>query len=111
MKTDECNGSLKREDIIEFIVASKIVEKLANRFSSILGSNKEDYIQEMYLMILTIPEAKLASLYAKNELVYYIISIARNQAVYKKSDFNRLYNNPLIEVVEQIQENPNEQQD
>lgn len=111
MKIDEPSGSLKREDIIEFIVASKIVEKLANRFSSILGSNKEDYIQELYFMILTIPDAKLAALYTKNELIYYIISIARNQAVYKKSDFNRLYNNPLIEVVEQIQENPNEQQD
>lgn len=102
---------MNRDNIIQFIVTSKIVEKLANRFASLLGNNKEDYIQELYLMILTIPEDKLISLYSRNELIYYIISIARNQAVYKKSDFNKIYNNQLIDVVEQIQENPNEQQD
>ena len=81
------------------MLSQKLIEKLASRFSSQLGTNKQDYIQEMYLILCEIPEKRLIDIFEKGELIYYIISICRNQAIYKKSKFNLTFN-PLIQQIE-----------
>lgn len=87
-----------KEDVITYILSQQIIEKLASRFSSQLGTNKQDYIQEMYLTILEIPDKKLVRLFEKGDLIYYIISICRNQAIYKKSKFNQTFNSPIQQI-------------
>lgn len=89
---------MSREDILKYLLSQKLIEKLASRFYSQLGTNKQDYIQEMYLIICEIPENKLIHLFERGELIYYIISICRNQAVYTKSKFNQMFNSPIIQI-------------
>ena len=87
-----------KEDVITYILSQQLIEKLASRFSSQLGVNKQDYVQEMYLIICEMPEKRLVRLFEKGELVYYIMSICRNQAIYKKSKFNQKYNSPIQQI-------------
>lgn len=83
--------------LIQQIYNLKIVDKLANRYKTYIGeSNLEDFKQTIYLMLLEIPAQKLKSLYEKNQLVYYIVAIARNQAVNYRSTFNQQYNDKTI---------------
>lgn len=89
---------MTREDILNYLLSQKLIEKLASRFSSQIGQNKQDYIQDMYLTLCEIDEKKLMHLFEKGELIYYIISICRNQAVYKKSKFNQTYNSPMLQI-------------
>jgi hypothetical protein len=66
-----------------------------------LGTNKEDWKQEMWLIILELPEDKLIRLYENKELDWYILSIARNQVVNDRSTFNRKYNDKRITYIDE----------
>ena len=87
---------MTKSEVIDWIVSQKLVEKLSTRFSSQLGTLKEDWIQEMYLTICEMNEEKLVGLFERNQLVYYIISVCKNQALYPKSDFNKRYNDDRL---------------
>ena len=97
-----------RQEVIDAIISLNVVEKLANRYFSALGNNKEDFIQHLYLIILEMPEERLIRLYDKGELVFYLMRIGRNQALYPKSDFNKNFNDPHIIYKEDL---TNEQED
>lgn len=84
---------MSSSEIINYIYDLKIVDKLTKRYASYIGStNLDDFKQTIYCMLLEIPEKKLQSLYDKNQLVYYVIAITRNQAVNYRSTFNKQYN-------------------
>ena len=87
---------MTKNEVIDWVVSQKLVEKLSTRFSSQLGTLKEDWVQEMYLTICEMSEEKLVGLFERNQLVYYIISVCRNQATYSKSDFNKKYNDDRL---------------
>lgn len=90
-------------NIIQQIYDLKIVDKLAKRYASYIGQdNIDDFKQTIYCMLLEIPEKKLQSLYEKNQLVFYTIAIARNQAVNYRSTFNQHYNNDKLVFVDDI---------
>lgn len=90
---------MTRDDVINTIINSNLIEKLSNTFVSRLGVNKEDFIQEMYLILLEIPEERLVKLYTEGSLNFYLLSVARNQVVNDKSTFNKKYNSKIIEYV------------
>lgn len=84
---------MTKDEVIKYVIDKQLIPKLATTFSSLLGGNKDDFIQEMYMILLTeIPDSKLIKLYEDKHLDYYILSIARNQVVNDKSTFNRIYN-------------------
>lgn len=96
-----------KSEIINHITTTQIVEKLANRFSSVLNDCKEDFIQYIYLQILELEEEKLQHLSKNNELGYYIIAIARNNALGMNSKFWRTHvdsNLEYINLVEQYED-------
>lgn len=94
----------KRDEVINYLIDKQLIPKLATTFSSQLGNNKEDFIQEMWVIILEIPTEKLITLYENKQLDWYILSVARNQVVNDKSTFNRKYNSKIIEYVSEYVE-------
>lgn len=90
--------------IIEYVYKLHIVDKLSTRYKNLVGQdNIEDYKQTIYCMLLEMSEQQLQSLYSRNELVYYIMAVARNQAVNPKSSFNRTYNDPNLQFQESVE--------
>lgn len=79
------------DDIIEYIISMKLVEKLSSKYLHFLKSDRDDFVQEMYMIILTIPQDKIIELFDKNELVRYIIQIVKNQLFNKHSKFSVKY--------------------
>ena len=87
--------------IVKYIYDLKSVDKLTKRYASYIGeTNIYDFKQTIYCMLLEIPEQKLQSLYEKNQLVYYVIAITRNQAVNYRSTFNQQYNDDKLIFIE-----------
>lgn len=82
---------MSRDEIISYIIKLQVVEKATNRFISILNDYKDDFIQYIYLQILELPEHKLIELFKKNELVYYILAVCKNNALGKYSKFMQLH--------------------
>ena len=74
--------------IIEEIYKQKIIERCLAKYSKRMNGYIEDVAQDIYMMILEMPEDKLLKLYNDNELTYYILSICRNQCtnIYSKSN-------------------------
>ena len=99
---------ISRDDVIKYLIDKELIDKLSTTFQSQLGDNKADWVQEMWLIILELPEDKLVRLYENKELDWYIISIARNQVTNDKSKFNRLYNDKRITYIDEY---PIEEQD
>lgn len=95
---------MDRDKIIQEIYHSELVDKVTSSFSSWLKNNKEDFVQEIYLMILQIPEDRLISLYTKGDLYFYIVRIMKNQCFYYKSVFNKKYNDDRILYYENLPE-------
>lgn len=96
----------RRDEVIQYLLDKQLIDKLATTFCSQLGSNKDDFIQEMWVIILELPTDKLVSLYDNKQLDWYILSIARNQVVNERSTFNRVYNRKIntIPIEEYITE-------
>lgn len=92
---------ISRDDVIQYLMDKELIDKLGNTFHSQLGTNKEDWKQEMWLIILELPEDKLIRLYENKELDWYILSIARNQVVNDRSTFNRKYNDKRITYIDE----------
>lgn len=99
---------ISRDDVIKYLIDKELIDKLSTTFQSQLGDNKADWVQEMWLIILELPEDKLVRLYENKEIDWYIISIARNQVTNDKSKFNRLYNDKRITYIDEY---PIEEQD
>ena len=80
-----------RNNIIEQRYNEKIIERCLAKYSKIMKGNIEDVVQDIYMMIIEMPEDKLLKLYNDNELTYYILTICKNQCVNKYSKSNKKY--------------------
>lgn len=80
-----------KDKIINDIIKSNLVEKLASRYISYLKEDKDDFIQYIYLLLLEMPEDKIVSLHKRNELVFYITAVARNNALGTNSKFKKIH--------------------
>ena len=87
---------MTKNDIIEEIVAKQIPEKLSSKARSRFRSNSDvqDYIAEMYFLLLDIPAEKLLFLYNEGTLPSYFAKICLNQiystnsSFFKKMEYN-----------------------
>lgn len=82
---------MTRNEILDYLIKLQVVEKTSSRYNSILGDYKDDFIQYIYLQILELPDEKLIALFEKNELIYYILAICKNNALGKYSNFMKTH--------------------
>ena len=82
---------MKKDEVIKYLINKKLVERLGAHYQSYLENLKEDFQQELWLIILELPEDKIIRLYEDKQLDFYILSIARNQITNSNSKFNRKY--------------------
>lgn len=94
---------MDRQSVLSYIYDTKLIERIASAYWSKIGELKEDYVQYIWLLVCELPEDKLVSLFNKNQLDFYIYSIARNQAWNDKSSFNKLYTEQLTKVYGEIE--------
>lgn len=88
------------DKIIKNIIDLQIVDKIGKSYRRHLKDEKDDYLQDLWIKILEMPEEKLIDLYKSNELVYYLLAVAKNDIFNKYSKFNKKYkriiDEPLI---------------
>ena len=84
--------------IIEEIYNEKIIERCLAKYSKRMNGYIEDVVQDIYMMILEMPEDKLLKLYNDNELTYYILTICKNQCVNKYSKSNKKYQTSIKKI-------------
>lgn len=87
--------------IIEEYVES--INKLCNTY--INGNYRDDFKQELFIILLEMPNAKISQLHKDNELLRYIVGVIKNQYNSKTSSFYRKYklydiNRQDLDVVE-----------
>ena len=86
------------DEIIRYVQSMQVIEKLSSKYLHYLKSDRDDFIQEMYLIILTIPKDKLTALFERNELVRYIIQIVKNQLFNPKSNFSKKFERNIKKI-------------
>ena len=86
------------DEIIRYIQSMQVIEKLSSKYLHYLKSDRDDFVQEMYIIILTIPKEKLTALFERNELVRYIIQIVKNQLFNPKSNFSKKFERNIKKV-------------
>lgn len=81
-----------RNKIVEEMYVKAIPEKIANTYYTKFTQpyDRDDYVQEMYLILLQLDQDKLIQLYEKKQLEYYFYKVCRNQLVNYNSEFHRL---------------------
>ena len=68
---------MNKQDIITIIHKEHWIENIIKKYN-LDGSLKDDFIQEMYLILLEYNEDKIVELYSKNQLKYFLIRICVN---------------------------------
>ena len=86
------------DEIIRYIQSMQVIEKLSSKYLHYLKSDRDDFVQEMYLIILTIPKDKITALFERNELVRYIIQIVKNQLFNHKSNFSKKFERNIKKI-------------
>lgn len=90
------------DEIIRYIQSMQVIEKLSSKYLHYLKSDRDDFIQEMYVIILTIPRDKITALFERNELVRYIIQIVKNQLFNHKSNFSKKFERNIKKIPLQV---------
>ena len=85
-------------EIIRYVQSMQVIEKLSSKYLHYLKSDRDDFIQEMYIIILTIPKDKITALFERNELVRYIIQIVKNQLFNPKSNFSKKFERNIKKI-------------
>ena len=86
------------DEIIRYIQSMQVIEKLSSKYLHYLKSDRDDFVQEMYIIILTIPKEKITALFERNELVRYIIQIVKNQLFNPKSNFSKKFERNIKKI-------------
>lgn len=86
------------DEIIQYMMSMQLVEKLSSKYLHYLKGDRDDFVQEMYIIILTIPKEKITALFERDELVRYIIQIVKNQLFNKKSNFSKKFERTIKKV-------------
>lgn len=86
------------DNIFNEIYKKKIPEKISlmniNKFKE--KEDTQDYVQEMYLIFLTLDKKKIKDLYDENKLEDYFAKICYNQLKNTKSTYNKLMENNIL---------------
>lgn len=86
------------ENIFNEIYKKKIPEKISSMNTDKFKETEDidDYVQEMYLILLTIDENKIKDLYKEKKLEDYFAKICYNQLNNTKSTYNTLMENNIL---------------
>lgn len=80
--------TMNKTQIVEEIYKKQIPEKISNSIRDFLSlDDKRDYIQEMYLILMELPEDKFFRLYRDKVLSKYFAQICITQLTVKDSAF------------------------
>lgn len=79
-----------KNDIIEEIARNKLIEELMKNMG-IKDNDKDDLMQEIYLVLLVYDEDKIIELYNNNQLKFFIVRIIQNQYFSKNSRYFMQY--------------------
>lgn len=77
-------------NIVERIANEGIVEKIVDNIRNIVR-NREDLIQEIYLILLNYDSSKLEDLYNNKQLNFFLVRVIKNQYFSSTSPFHKLY--------------------
>lgn len=81
---------MTKSEIIDYIMEQGWVELYTKNLHS-LGLLREDFQQEIWLMVLELPEDRLQDLYDRKTLKFYIKNIVKFQLNNHKNPFWRKY--------------------
>lgn len=100
----------RKNEIICELFEKKIIDEIMHNFS-IKKNDWDDFMQEIYLILLEYDSDKLFEMYEKKQLKWFIIKIIQNQYFSKNSTFyckyKKYYNiiNDIKKEAYNIQEN------
>lgn len=98
-----------KNEIIDWIASTKTVERILGkhiqRGCTINSNDRKDFQQEIYMILLDMPDDKIIKLFNDGTLVFYILTIVRNQLYNKRSQINVKLGRNLITQPLKIEEN------
>lgn len=89
---------MTKNDIINIIYKENWLENITNKYN-IEENLKNDFIQEMYVILLEYNEDKIIDLYKKNQLKYFLIRICVNNYKSVTSPWYKKYNKYNKELI------------
>lgn len=94
-------------DIVEEIYKTNLLTELCENIG-VTKNDMDDFLQEIYLILLEYDEEKLIEIYNKNQLKFFMVRIIQNQYHSKNSPFYMKYKRYQLkanELTEEIIEN------
>ena len=91
---------MNKQDIITIIHKEHWIEDIIKKYN-LDESLKDDFIQEMYLILLEYNENKILELYSKNQLKYFLIRICVNNYKSTTSPWYKKYMKYNKELINQ----------
>lgn len=76
--------------IVELIANERRVEGIIDNINNIVR-NRDDLVQEIYMVLLNYDEEKLQYLYDNNQLNFFLVRIIKNQYFSSTSPFHKKY--------------------
>lgn len=80
----------RRDEIMQWVIDNKIVENICKNIG-VKQTYLDDFMQEIYLILLEYDENKLYEIYEKKQLKFFISRIMLNQWNSKTSPFYTKY--------------------
>lgn len=91
---------MNKQDIITIIHKEHWIEDIIKKYN-LDESLKDDFVQEMYLILLEYNENKIIELYNKNQLKYFLIRICVNNYKSTTSPWYKKYMKYNKELINQ----------
>lgn len=104
-----------KNQIIEKLYKENFIQNIIKKYTTKLNfEDEEDVSQEIYLIILEMPEEEIVRLFNNNQLNFYIVKIIKNQLLSTTSMVYKLYLKNKINTIslnEEINKNNTEEYD
>jgi hypothetical protein len=101
-----------KNQIIEKLYKENFIQSVIKKYTTKLSfEDEEDVSQEIYLILLEMPEEEIVQLFNNNQLNFYIVKIIKNQLLSITSMVYKLYLKNKINTVslnEEINKNTEE---
>lgn len=104
-----------KNQIIEKLYKENFIQNIIKRYTTKLNlEDEEDVSQEIYLILLEMPEEEIVRLFNVNQLNFYVVRIIKNQLLSTTSMVYKLYLKNKINYVslnEEISKNNTDEYD
>lgn len=82
---------ITKAEIIQKIADDRMVEKLVNKIRKDDITDKQDLIQDIYLMLMEYDESKLQEIWNKKQMNFFLVKVVGNNIFSKTSPYYRKY--------------------